>query len=150
MMKNEVQRNPSCKLLVFAALMAVAPVSASAMNSPSEEAIAQQNEQRVKGSVKDAKGEPVVGATVKVKGTTTATVTDVNGNFALSASPNATLEISYVGFNPKEIVINNRQNIEVTLSETSEELGEVVVTALGIYEILAHCPTPPNHYGEAN
>lgn len=132
MMKNEVQRNPSCKLLVFAALMAVAPVSASAMNSPSEEAIAQQNEQRVKGSVKDAKGEPVVGATVKVKGTTTATVTDVNGNFALSASPNATLEISYVGFNPKEIVINNRQNIEVTLSETSEELGEVVVTALGI------------------
>lgn len=40
-MKNKVQRNPSCKLLVFAALMAVAPVSASAMNSPSEEAIAQ-------------------------------------------------------------------------------------------------------------
>ena len=72
----------------------------------------------VKGVVKDAKsGETIVGANVLVKGTTTGTVTDVDGNFSLNASSNAVLEVKYVGYKSQSIQIQGRKSLTILLSE---------------------------------
>nr|MCR5130317.1 TonB-dependent receptor plug domain-containing protein [Prevotella sp.] len=86
----------------------------------------------VKGNVKDATGEPVVGATVQVEGVIGGVITDVNGDFSIKCSPKAILNISYVGFESKKIAVSNRQHVEVVMGENATDLNEVVVTALGI------------------
>jgi TonB-linked SusC/RagA family outer membrane protein len=86
----------------------------------------------VKGSVKDQLGDPVIGATVKVLGSSTGTVTDIDGNFSISCSPNATLEFSYIGFSTKAVDVKGHTKLEVTMNESTSSLDEVVVTALGI------------------
>ncbi|MEK7253273.1 MAG: SusC/RagA family TonB-linked outer membrane protein, partial [Bacteroidota bacterium] len=88
----------------------------------------------VKGAVKDANSnEPVPGATVLVKGTSTGTVSDSDGTFEMQV-PNdkRELEISYTGYEPQVIAIGNGCFLEVLLGENTTQLGEVVVTALGI------------------
>ena len=93
--------------------------------------ISQQNE-TCKGVVKDTTGETVIGATVLVKGTTTGTITDFDGNFAIEGvSKGSTIQISFIGYQTQEIVWNG-QAIEVTLKEDAKALDEVVVTALGM------------------
>jgi len=86
----------------------------------------------VKGIVKDMSKEPVIGATVKVKGQTRATVTDIDGNFTISAPSDATLEISYLGMKTTEVKLNGKTRVDVFLQEDHKALDEVVVTALGI------------------
>lgn len=83
-----------------------------------------------KGRVIDNTKEGVIGATVKVAGTNIATITDMDGNFSIEAPANATLEISYIGFEDQNVKARN--GMTVALQETSKELNEVVVTALGI------------------
>lgn len=79
------------------------------------------------GTVTDNHGEPIIGATVKVKGSTsTGTVTDIDGNFALKAKPGETLVISYIGCKNKEVKAG--QHVKVVLEDSSEMLSEVVVT----------------------
>ncbi len=85
----------------------------------------------VKGRVLDENGEPVIGATVRIKGTKTATVTDMDGNFQIEASPANTLEVSYLGYTPKELSASN-DNVTVNMAQDSKTLDAVVVTALGI------------------
>ena len=85
---------------------------------------------QVRGTVVDESGEPVIGATIQIRGTTQGTVSDVDGNFMLSAPANGTLVVSYVGFQTQEVPVS--ANIRVVLSEDTEILEEVVVTALGI------------------
>ena len=70
----------------------------------------------VKGTVNDESGEPVIGATVKVKGSSTGAITDFNGNFSLQANPNASLEISYVGYATQTVAINGQSNLSGTRS----------------------------------
>lgn len=85
----------------------------------------------VKGRVVDDKGEPLIGVSVKVKGTNNAAVTDLDGNFTINANDGDVLEYSYIGYTSKEMRAGSAfQN--VLLSEDSKELNEVVVTALGI------------------
>lgn len=86
----------------------------------------------VKGTVKDAFGDPVVGATVKVKGTGTGVITDLDGNYTISCPANATLEVSYVGSKTQTVNVGGRTNLDVTLQDESQAIDEVVVTALGI------------------
>ena len=86
--------------------------------------------QKVKGQVVDAKGEPLVGVTVKVKGTTQAAITDMNGNYTIDARRGDTLEFSYVGFTNKEIKANGGKG-NVTLSESAETLDQVIVIGYG-------------------
>ena len=82
----------------------------------------------VKGVVKDAKGEPIIGATVTEKGTKNATVTDYDGNYSLNvANRNATLVVSYIGFVNQEI----KAGSDVTLQEDNALLNEVVVIGYG-------------------
>ena len=79
----------------------------------------------VKGHVKDATGEPIIGATVRVDGTQTATVTDFDGNFVLKANEGATITISYVGY--QNATVKAAPNVNVTLVESSVTVRSVRV-----------------------
>ena len=83
----------------------------------------------VKGHVKDATGEPIIGATVRVDGTQAATVTDFDGNFALKANQGATIIISYVGY--QNATVQAAPNVEVTLVDDETVLQDVVVIGYG-------------------
>jgi len=83
----------------------------------------------VKGHVKDAQGEPVIGATVRVVGTQTGTVTDFDGNFALKAKSGATIEVTFVGFQPAKV--QAAPTVEITLLDDAAMLENVVVIGYG-------------------
>ncbi len=85
----------------------------------------------IKGLVKDQKGLPLPGVSVKVKGTNQGASTADNGSFSITAPQNATLEFSFIGFKAVEEVVNNRTNINVTLSDDNQQLNEVVVIGYG-------------------
>ena len=85
----------------------------------------------VKGTVKDTTGQPLVGVSVSIKGTTTGTQTDVNGGFTLSANTGDVLVFTYIGFVRKQVPVTGGL-ISVTLSADAHSLNEVVVTALGV------------------
>ena len=88
---------------------------------------------RVTGTVTSAKeNQPLPGVSVLVKGTNTGTTTDADGKFSVNAEPSNTLVFSFIGYSTKEMALNNRSNVDVTLDESSTALNEVVVTALGI------------------
>ena len=86
----------------------------------------------VKGKVVDKGGEAIIGANILVKGTSTGAVTDLDGNYTLSVSPNATLVFSYIGMKSQTVAVNNRKQIDVTLEDEAKAIDAVVVTALGI------------------
>lgn len=86
----------------------------------------------VTGTVKDAQGEPVVGASVVVQGRKTGVITDVDGNYTIKCSPRATLLFSYVGYKNKSVAVTGRTQIDVVFEDNENALNEVVVTALGI------------------
>lgn len=88
------------------------------------------SQSKITGKV-TADGKPVAGATVSVKGTTTATQTNNNGEFSIIASPDATLEISAVGFTAIEIKVNNRTSIDAGLQTSSTQMEQVVVVGYG-------------------
>ena len=94
--------------------------------------ISRKKDVKITGIVKDDKGGPLPGATVRVKGTAAGTSTDINGKFTISVPENAVLVISFAGFQSKEVSTDQKTNIEVVLLEDTKLLSEVVVTALGI------------------
>ena len=75
--------------------------------------------------VSEADGEPLVGATVKVVGSSAAAITDLDGNFSITANPNSQITVSYIGFNPKTISVSDNMVVKIT---DGTELDEVVVT----------------------
>ncbi|WP_298649713.1 TonB-dependent receptor plug domain-containing protein [uncultured Proteiniphilum sp.] len=85
---------------------------------------------QVRGTVVDESGDPVIGATIQIKGTSQGTVSDADGNFNLPAPAGGTLVISYVGYQTQEVPVS--ANVRVVLSEDAEMLEEVVFTALGL------------------
>ena len=85
----------------------------------------------IKGNVKDAKGEPIIGASILEKGTTNGTVTDFDGNFMLSAPKGSTIGISYIGYKSQDIINQGQSNLIVVLQEDTEVLDEVVVVGYG-------------------
>ncbi len=91
-----------------------------------------QNRVNVSGTVTMATDNaPIIGASVLVKGTSTGTITDLDGNFRLEATSDATLVISYVGCDTQEVPLNGRTRIEVALKENTQELEQVVVVGYG-------------------
>lgn len=87
---------------------------------------------KVKGQIVDDQGEPLIGATVKVKGSKGGAVTDIDGNFQLDAPANATLVVSYVGYKDREIAVRNRAIIDkIQLSSDNNVLDQVVVVGYG-------------------
>ena len=86
----------------------------------------------VTGTVKDKTGEPVVGASVVIKGTSTGAVTDINGNFSIpKVKPSDVISVSYIGFNSQDIKVGNKTTFNVTLQEDMANLEEVVVIGYG-------------------
>ncbi len=91
----------------------------------------------IRGTVKDSKGESLIGVNVLVKDTKQGAITDVNGEFTISVPDrNAVLEFSYVGFKTLEIPLNGQTNINIVMSEDTELLDEVVVVGYGIQKKL--------------
>ncbi len=90
--------------------------------------MAVQQSQEITGNVSDSEG-PLIGATVKVKGSNTGVVTDINGNFFLNCNPGATLVISYVGYVSQEVPARN--HINIVLEQEGRNLNEVVVIGYG-------------------
>ena len=86
----------------------------------------------VTGSVKDEIGQLLPGVSVVVKGTTTGTVTNIDGNFSLSVPASSTLVFSFVGMQTKEVAVGNQKKFDITLASSTIGVDEVVVTALGI------------------
>ncbi len=117
-----------CGFLLVGAVSFAMPLQSYA--EPSAAAATSSQKIKVTGVVEDAEG-PVIGASVIEKGTSNGTVTDLDGNFTLMVSPNATLKISYVGSDPVEVKATETP-MTITLEQSTQMLSEVVVTALGI------------------
>ena len=99
---------------------------------PLQAAVSQSQTIKVKGQIVDDQGEPLTGATIKIKGGQGGTVTDLDGNFNLDAPANATLVVSYVGYKDREIAVRGRAIIDpITLSSDSRVLDQVVVVGYG-------------------
>lgn len=86
---------------------------------------------KITGTIVDDNNEPIIGANVSIKGTTTGTITDMDGKFSLEASKGMTLLISYIGYETQEIAIGNQTTYKIRLSEDSQALDEVVVIGYG-------------------
>ncbi len=117
-----------CFVVALAAGMTLIPLPSKA----DQAAQATQQSNVVRGQVKDKSGEPIIGATVKVKGSTTGVITDFDGNFEMRNVPaNGVIVVSYVGYKPQEIAFRAGQSVNVTIEEDVETLQEVVVVGYG-------------------
>ncbi len=86
---------------------------------------------KVNGTVTDSLGNPLVGVTVKVKGESQGVYTDEEGNFTLTVSEDAILEVSYVGYQPKEVPVNGKTSITIVLGASVSTLNQLVVVGYG-------------------
>ena len=119
---HSVNRSTGVRRFLFLLVLAVTSTMAWAQGN-------------VSGKVVDATGEPVIGASVVVKGTTTGAVTDIDGNFSIPNVPrNANLEISYIGFKTQSVSVSGKNAINVTLQEDRQMLDDVVVVGYGVQE----------------
>ena len=85
----------------------------------------------VLGNVKDVTQENIIGANIRLQGSSTGTITDIDGNFNLQVPRDGVLEISYIGYKPQVIPVENRTNLDIVLEEDTELLEEVVVIGYG-------------------
>ena len=122
-----------CLSLVLLALFGVsAPFAA---NAAVESVLSSQSTQQAKtitGKVVDVAGEPIIGASVLVKGSSTGSVTDIDGKFSVEAPMGSTLVVSFVGYATEEVKVGTASDYTVTLKDDTQSLSEVVVTAMGI------------------
>lgn len=93
--------------------------------------VSQQKKNKVTGIVKDADGEPIIGANVMVKGQSIGTITDIDGRFVLDAPANAVLQITYIGYVADEVKVSGKKELTIILKEDTETLDEVVVVGYG-------------------
>ena len=133
MKENSFKRNRKAMmaLLLCTGFIVTQPISVMAEEIMIFAQTAQQQKQSVSGVIKDATGEPVIGASVLEKGTTNGTITDFDGRFTLNVIPGTTLIISYIGYKTIEMKTVAGQPINLTLIEDSEMLEEVVVVGYG-------------------
>lgn len=86
---------------------------------------------KLTGLVTDEKGEPIIGASILIKGQSKGTVTDLKGKFQIDVASDATLIVSYIGYIPKTVAIENKDFLKIVISEDSRNLDEVVVVGYG-------------------
>ena len=139
MNENYRKKAVNVKLIFAATAMATLAFSAHSLKAsavPVDNFITptavQQQKTTVAGTITDAAGEPIIGASIVVKGTSRGTVSDADGHFTLSAPQGTTLEVSCIGFEKKTIKVPASGKVSVMLNEDSRSLGDVVVTAMGI------------------
>lgn len=128
----------SKRVLVSTSLMMLIAGSAWAVPAQGENSDVQavtsitQQRKTIKGVIKDATGEPIIGANVIVKGSTIGVITDIDGNFTLEVPTDGILQISYIGYLPQEIKIGNQTSFNIEMKEDSKTLDEVVVVGYGV------------------
>ena len=121
---------PLCAAMILCSWLILSPTTAKAADDVAiTQAVDQQS--TVKGTVVDINGEPVIGASVKVDGGTTGTITDLDGNFSLLVPAGAKLVISFVGYQTQVITVKPGTPLKVVLKEDAELLDEVVVVGYG-------------------
>ncbi len=125
--------NSNCKVTLLAGfcslgLLGYSPQTLAANATTMSMAV--QQTKKITGTVSDSQG-PIIGATVKVKGSSAGAITDIDGNFVLNTPANATIEVSYIGYITRTIKLGNENNLKVTLSEDNHSLQEVVVVGYG-------------------
>ena len=121
----------SPRLCGLLAVLALAVGGGVALATPVAQVQSGMQQPMVTGQVLDENGDPVIGATVTLKGTNVTAVTDFDGRFSIKAPQGSTLKVSYVGYGTRDIVVDNN-SLTVRLDQNAQELNEVVVTALGI------------------
>lgn len=132
MITNQFQMSGRLLAFLIAALMTgMFRLDAFASSSGFPASSAQNDKVNVKGLVTDAQGEPLIGASVFIKGTTEGSVTDVDGAFELSAPKGAILTVSYIGYLSVEVETGNRDNLHIVLEPDNKTLDEVVVIGYG-------------------
>lgn len=118
-------------LFLFLSLMIFQYSSASApaaVKDANESKSIEQSNITVKGTIKDETGEPLSGVSIVVKGTTTGTISDLDGAYTITApNSNSTLVFSFIGFHTQQIVVGGKTSIDVVLVEDAKALEEVVV-----------------------
>ena len=120
------------KQVLFSTMLMLGMTGGLTLTSVPAMASVTQQTIKVKGQVVDQDGEPLIGATVKVKGSQTGAVTDFDGNFTIDAASNATLVISYVGFKDREIAVRGRAVIDkIQMESDSQVLDQLVVVGYG-------------------
>lgn len=108
------------------------PIEAYAGNEiTAQSSVSDERQATVRGIVLDNEGQPLIGATVKVKGNNIGVNTDYEGKFALQCKPGCTLEISYIGYVPAQVKVDGTGNVRVTLTEDNRKLDEIVVVGYG-------------------
>lgn len=126
-----MKRNDST-LTAFLLCMGVSLVSPNYLYGKGEVAMnIMQQSQKITGKVVDSNGEPIIGATIKIAGTSNGTITDLDGNFFLDMAPKGVLEISYVGYLPQKVTVNSNKPLDIVLREDSKTIDEVVVVGYG-------------------
>ena len=93
--------------------------------------VQQQQMKRITGVIKDAAGDPIIGANVVEKGTTNGTVTDIDGKFTLEVQNKGMLQVSYIGYLTQELSVNGKTSLNVIMTDDSQNLSEVVVVGYG-------------------
>ncbi|AVM58874.1 SusC/RagA family TonB-linked outer membrane protein [Bacteroides heparinolyticus] len=122
-----------CLSLMMLALFGLAtPFAADVFAESVPSSYTTQQARKITGKVVDVSGEPIIGASVLVKGSSTGTVTDIDGNFTVNASVGSILEISFIGYKAATVKVTSASSYAVTLQDDSQALDEVVVTAMGI------------------
>ena len=91
-----------------------------------------QQKKQISGTVTDTKGEPIIGANVVIKGTTTGTITDIDGHFDFEVPSGAVLQVSYIGYKSSEVPVNNQNLLAIQLREDQQALEEIVVVGYGV------------------
>ena len=129
LIKKYVRMKKQLALLAALAIAFGAPAGMTSLPSTGFTANAQTN--KVTGVIRDAQGEPLIGATVKVKGTNRGTSTDVDGKYSINANRGDVLVVSYIGSKPMEITVGSGE-MDIEMQANDQVLDEVVVTALGI------------------
>lgn len=117
--------------LVAGSIQVMNPVSAKAVEIQSAGKSISQQSKVVSGTIKDQKGEALIGVNIVEKGTSNGTITDLDGRFSISVSPGATLIVTYVGYVPQTIPLGEKNSLSIILKEDSKGLEEVVVVGYG-------------------
>lgn len=105
----------------------------STKETPTVHSTMQQKQHTIKGTVSDEYGEPLIGVSVLVQGTTTGTITDIDGNYTLEIlNDEAVLEFSYIGYQKISLRVAGASSFNIIMKEDAQQLNEVVVTAMGI------------------
>ena len=128
------QAQKLCRLFPVAILLFLflsVPLKGYSEDVPSLESV-QQNTVKVTGTVKDANGEPIIGANVMVVGTATGVITDIDGNFSLNVPVGSKLQFSFIGYKEQVVSVKKGISLNIVLEEDSQMLGEVEVVAYGV------------------